>query len=257
MNYGLYISASALSTTMAKQDVLANNLANVATAGFKPDQFAARQRDVVRVEDGLPFMDSNALLERLGAGVMPVPTSVDVTPAALESTNRPLDVAIEGEGFFVVRAGPGTDGLRLTRDGRFAIGPDGTLVTANEGRPVLDDRNFTITVRNDAPIRFDADGSIVQDGETVGRLNVVLPPDSRSLVKVGANLMRLPRGEANALRDAGGVVRQGMVESSGVDAIRAMLGVTNASRAAEGLTTMIGYYNELMGRAINSLARVA
>lgn len=257
MNYGLYVSASALSTTMAKQDVLANNLANVTTAGFKPDKFAIRQRDVARVEDGLPFLPSNALLERLGAGVMPMPTSVDVTPAALESTSRPLDLAIEGDGFFVVSAGPGSDGLRLTRDGRLAIGPGGTLVTANEGRPVLGDDGGPIAVRTDLPVRVDADGTVSQGNEAVGRLRVVVPPDPRTLVKVGANLLRLPRGEAGALRDAAGAVRQGMVESSGVDAIRAMIGVTNASRSANSLTNMIGYYNDLMGRAINSFARVA
>jgi len=257
MNYGLYVSASGLSTTIARQDVLANNLANVATTGFKPDQFAVRQRDVVRAEDGLPSMPSNELLERLGAGVMPVPTSVDVTPAAMESTDRALDVAIEGEGFLLVRAEPGRDGLRLTRDGRMAIRPDGTLVTASEGRPVLGSNDLPITVRRDTPIRIDAEGRVIQDGDEVGRLRVVTPPDPRTLVKVGGNLLRLPRGERGPLRDATGLVRQGMVEASGVDAIRAMMGVTNASRGAESLTVMIGYYNELMGRAINSFARVA
>lgn len=256
MNYGLYISASSMSVNMARQDVMANNLANVNTSGFKPDVLAIRQRDPVRVEDRLTSMPSNALLERLGAGVMPMPTSVDVSQGALQKTGRPLDVALEGEGFFVVRAESGPDGLRVTRDGRLAIASDGTIVTATEGRPVLGVDNGSLQVNPSQPVEIGHDGTVAQAGQVLGQLQVAVVPNPQNLVKVGANLMKGPAGEPLSMSPSTAVVQQGFVESSGVNPITTMMGVTNASRAAQSSARMMGYINELMGAAVNRLGRV-
>lgn len=256
MNYGLYISASSMSVNMARQDVLANNLANVNTAGFKPDVLTIRQRDPARIEDGLTSMPSNALLERLGAGVMPMPTAVSTAQGALQKTGRPLDVALEGEGFFVVRAEPGADGLRLTRDGRLAIASDGTIVTATEGRPLIGVDGGTLQVNLSQPVEIGADGTVAQSGQTVGQLQVAVAPNPEKLIKVGANLMRGNAGEPLDLSPSTAVVQQGFVEASGVNPISAMMGVTSASRAAQSSARVMGYINELMGAAVNRLGRV-
>lgn len=117
MNYGLQISASGVLTSMYRQDVLANNLANMSTVGYKPDVPTTMLRDPARIEDDLGFMPSNDLIERLGAGVLSAPNRVSFAQGALETTNRPMDLAIEGDGFFVVRndsgGGPGSQILSL------------------------------------------------------------------------------------------------------------------------------------------------
>ncbi len=255
MNYGLYIAASGALTNMARQDVISNNLANVNTAAFKPDVFAIRQRDVVRVEDRLPFVDSNKLLEKLGAGVFPSRTLVDTSSESAESTGNPLDLAIDGEGFFQV-ASPGEDGLALSRDGRLAVNAQGRLVTAAGGLPVLNAQGQPIEVDRAAPVEIRADGEVVQNGQSVGRVRLVTVAEPSKLVKAGEGVLRVPAEQAGSLRDAGGTLRQFSLERSGTDAIKAMMQITSASNAVSSNLGMIANINELMGRAINTLGRV-
>jgi flagellar basal-body rod protein FlgF len=252
MNYGMYISASSMSAQMARQDVLSNNLANVNTTAFKPDVLSMRQRDPATREDHLSI-PSNKLLERLGAGVMPMATRVDMGAAPLENTGSPLDLGIEGEGFFVVRAG---NELRLTRDGRMAVSPDGILVTAAEGRPILGVNDEAISVDPAAAITIDASGRIEQNGTEVGRIALAAVSEPERLVKKGNGLFAPAPGQTLDRRPATGRMNQGMLEMSGTDPITAMISVTSASRAVESASNIIGYINELMGRAINSLGRV-
>jgi flagellar basal body rod protein FlgG len=258
MIYGLYLSASASLTQMARQDVEANNLANVDTVAFKPDSFSIRQRDVARKEDGLFHLSSSTMLERLGGGVMPLPTRVDTSPAALRETGDPLDIAIEGHGFFGVRYGDGPDSLRLTRDGRMTLNAQGTLVRATDGSPMLGAGGGPIRLDPTLPVAIDADGTIRQAGEPVAQLMVVDAP-SNALLKAGDNLLRLAGGAQTAgqLTPASGSVRQHFVETSGVDPIKAMMAVNNAANAAQSNLRMIGLFNDIMDRAINRLGRVA
>lgn len=256
MNYGMHISASGMAANMARQDVLSNNLANASTVGFKPDVLSIRQRDPARVEDRLMSLPSNELLERLGAGVMPMATSVDLTQGALEMTGSELDVGLEGTGFLVVRAGPGAEGLRVTRDGRLATASDGTLVTANEGLTVLGEGGQPIRVDRRVAMRIDADGVIRQDGEEVGRLQVSDAANPRRLVKAGANLLRAAEGSGLELAPSGARVRQGHVEGSATNAIDTMMKITDASRAVQANSRIIGIIDDLMDAAVNRLGRV-
>ena len=146
MNYAACISASGAIAALNRQDVLSNNLANVGTVGFKPDIPLARQRAAERREDGRFELPANEMLERLKSGVMIVPNAVDFTQGTLESTGNPLDLAIQGEGFFAVREStPSGEAVRLTRDGRFTQNSDGVLVTTT-GLPVLDDSDRPISI---------------------------------------------------------------------------------------------------------------
>jgi flagellar basal-body rod protein FlgF len=257
MNYGMYIAASGASTQMARQDVLSNNLSNVNTVGFRPDWMGVRARDVVRVEDDLAFANSNHLLERLGAGVMPSQTQVRTSQGPIQETGRPLDVAIEGEGFFVVQHGTGSDGLRVTRDGRFSIAPDGTLVLAGDGTPVQGRSGSRIRVDPTAPIDIRPDGVIEQRGVPVGRLRIATVTDAARLVKTGNSLMRAPDGQTLQLQDGGGRTVQGAVEGSGVDPIKALIGMTSASRAAQSNMQMISVIDQNMQQAIGRFGQVA
>jgi flagellar basal-body rod protein FlgF len=258
MIYGMYLSASGSLTQMARQDVAANNLANVDTVGFKPDAFMIRQREAVRPEDGLYHLDSNAMLERLGGGVMPMPTRVVAASAPLRDTGNPLDVAIEGSGFLAVRVGDGPDSLRVTRDGRMTLNAQGTLVRATDGSPVLGVGGSPIRLDPSIPVAIDADGTIRQNGEDVAQLMLVDVPQS-SLIKAGDNLMRVrPDADGNRpLAPAQGTVRQHFVEASGVDPIKALMAVNDAANAAQTNLRMVGLFNDIMDRAINRLGRVA
>lgn len=259
MNYGLNIAASGVLTSLYRQDVLSNNLANVNTAGFKPDIVATRARDAARIEDGLFHLPSNAMLERLGAGVLMAPNRVSLDQGALERTGAPLDLAIEGEGFFVVSAGSGTDTerLRLTRDGRLTLDSRGRLVQAASGLPLLDVNGRPIRLDPGAEANVGPDGTIVQNGAAVARLQIAAVTDPAGLEKAGDNLFRISSGEVVSKRAGTGKVVSGFYERSAVDPIEAMMEITAAANAVATGGRMIQLFDELMGRAISTFARLA
>jgi flagellar basal body rod protein FlgG len=258
MNSGLYTAASGVLASLYRHEVYANNLANIETVGFKPDTVATRLRDPVRIEDGLALLPSNAMLERLGAGVLLSPNRVAMVPGALEMTGDALNVAVRGEGFLVVSTGdgPAEQRLRLTRDGRLAVNADGRLAHAASGALVLDEADRPITL-GPRPFTIGKDGVVTQNGEAVARLQLAAVADPGSLEKAGSNLFRLSRAGAGARRPATGEVLQGHLERSAADPIRSILAVTDAASDAATNSRMIGLYDDLMNRAINTFARVA
>ena len=258
MNYGLYISASGALTAQGRLDVWSNNLANINTTAFKPDRAGVRQRDAARVEDRLPFLPSNRLLEKLGAGVLMTPTRTDFSPGGIETTRSPLDVAIDGRGFLVVDGGQGRgdERLRLSRDGRLTLDQSGRLVRIADGKPVLDDRNQPITLDRSAPVNITGDGRIVQNEAVVATLGFVTPRDETTLVKSGGGLYAMSAGRAGLGRGEG-QIRQFALERSGVEAFSAIMGVTRAASAIEGNARMIQMHYDTIGRAVNTLGRIA
>lgn len=259
MNYGLEISASGVLAALYRQDVATNNLANANTVGFKPDVAATIARDPVRVEDGLPFLPSNALLERLGAGVLMAPNRTNFEQGSIQVTNNPLDLAVRGEGFFVVRdQSDGTaDRIRLTRDGRFTRDQDGRLVMATGGLPVLDTANRVISLGEGGEVSVSSDGVVRQGGEVVAQLQLAAVPHKDRLIKLGESLYLAPASEVNQRGGAVGLIEQGAVEGSAVDEIRAMMRVSRAASAVEMNAGMLQYHDRMMDRAINVFGRVS
>ncbi|MFG0273606.1 MAG: flagellar hook-basal body protein [Phycisphaerales bacterium] len=258
MNYGLYTAASGALNGMHRLDVATNNLANVETNAFKRDIAITMQRQPARLEDGLFSMPSNELLERLGAGVLGAPVRTAFTPGAPEVTSNPLDVAIRGEGFFAVQRGPSSDPehIRFTRDGRFARNADSILVTADEGLPVLDDRDQPIRLDPRQSATIGPGGEVLQGGDVVATIQVTGVADPGALEKQGKGLYRA-RSAGDDLRTPVEIdLIPGAVERSAVDPIREMMAVSKASSDAQRNVRMIGVFDELMGRAVNTLGRI-
>ena len=254
----MQIATSAVLGNMYRQDVAANNLANLNTAGFKPDVAQFRQRATARAEDGLA-LPSNRLLELLGAGITPAPGRIRFSQGTVQSTGNDLDLAIEGDGFLLVRgASDGrADELLLTRDGRLALDSAGRLVLASSGLPVLDTNNRPISLPQGAPVAIDADGRIMRDGAVLAQLNLVDVPDRRALTKQGESLFALDAGTAGNLNPATGRIMQGAFEGSAVNEIRAMMEVQSASRAVSGSIGVLTYQDRLLDQAINTFGRTA
>src|SRR5205823_5332257 len=137
------LSAAGVMTNSYRQDVIANNIANAETVGFKRDLALFQQRRTEMQESGAPSSRSNALLEALGGGVLLSPTQMDREQGILEQTGRNLDVAIRGEGYYTVSNG---DKTNLTRDGRFKINSRGHLaMEINQNEELLDIKGKPIT----------------------------------------------------------------------------------------------------------------
>jgi len=259
MSYGLNLAASGMLTSLYRMDVLANNLANMNTVGFKPDLPGVRQRDVVRTEDNLPMMPSSRLLEQLGGGVMSAPNRTKFEQGALNSSSNSFDLAIQGEGFFVVReqSDSGADRYRLTRDGRFVRDNAGRLASATTGLPLMDTSNRPIVIGDNAQVQIGADGTVRQAGQVIAQIKVLAVSDTSRLKKQGHSLFVAPADVIAGHRQATGQVRQGMLEGSAVDPIAMTMAITDAQKAAEGNAAMISIHDRMMDRAINSLGRTA
>ena len=260
MNYGLYLSASGVLTNMYRQDVYANNLANVKTVGFKRDLAEIRQRDPEVVEDQLGARFSHRLLDRLGGGAMAARSRVSSEPGALENTAGELDLALPGaNAFFAVGTtdAAGEQHATLTRDGRLTRDAEGFLVTIAGGNRVLDDKDKPIQLPATGKVHVDDAGNMTVGDSQVAKIQVASVDDPTRLIKHGQGLFRWrgagdPRSPAEEPN-----VKQGFVEASGVDPIKALMQLIGATKATTGNANMIRYHDLLMDRAVNVLGRFA
>ncbi len=259
MNYGITISTSGALTSMYRQNVLTNNLANATTIGFKPDVPFTRQRPVASQEDALGYLPSNDLLEALGAGPLMRTNRIAFNQGPLQITKQPLDVAIQGKGFFAVSdASDGnTQRIRFTRDGRFDMDSRGRLVMQGQGLPILDTNNRPITIPPGAPITISSDGMIIQNGNQIAQIQVVDLPDSDQLKKLGQSLFEAPGNIMESRFPASANLIQGSLEGSAANEIAMLMSITAASKAVASNMGMISYQNRMMERAINTLGRVS
>lgn len=260
MNYGLYLAAGGTLVSMHRQDVLANNLANLNTVGFKPDDVYATARLPERIESGEALAEPQLLLEQLGGGTFAAPTRIDLRQGHLNQTHNTLDLAIQGEGFFTVSAerSVSAQSIRFTRDGRFTLNAEGELVMIATGLRVLDANDQPIRLDPGRPVQINSRGVISQNGVEVAQLQISDVNDRSSLVKTGEGLLRIgPGAGARRQTAVAAGVRQGFVESSAVDPILALNAMINASKSVQSNATMMQYHDHLLGQAITTMARVA
>jgi len=259
MNYGLYISTSGALNAVYRQDLYTGNLANVNTAGFKPETAITRQRDSARLEDDLGFLPSNDLIERLGAGVMADRTRTVFEQGMIRQTGNDLDVAIRGEGFFMLIDGKdrSLERMRLTRDGRFTLDREGQIVSVTSGMRVAGANGRPIRLDPGSPVDIMADGAILQDGMETGRLAFVDVSSRETLRKRGDGQFIADAIQLANRRPATGLIEQRAIEESAVDEIDTLMDIEGAARDAQANLGMIAYHDRLLDQAINRFARVA
>lgn len=259
MNYGMYVAASAMHANQYRLGVVGNNLANVNTTGFKPDMATFKWRNPERVEDKLYHIKPNRLLESLGSGVHLNKNITLFKQGNLSETRNPLDVAIDGDGFFKFSTGKGDNNqsMRLSRDGKFTKNTEGFLVHAASGMRVLDDRNRPILFDSTAEVKIEPSGAVMQGGVAIATLGVAIPPDLTALTKAGDNTFKLPANAQESLVQSDAPLRQGWVEGSAVDPVSMMLELSSASGAVSSAARLIQVHDELMNSAINRFARIA
>jgi flagellar basal-body rod protein FlgG len=227
MERGLYIAASGMLAEQARQDQIANELANSSTPGYKPDRSAQRAfGDLL-----LTNTATGQAVGALGYGAQVERVVTDLAPQPLRQTDEPLDFAIEGEGFFAVRTAAG---VRYTRNGQFTEGPGAQLVD-QLGNPVLSQNGRPVTV---------TEGKV-----DAGQLGVFAVPDAR---KQGDSLFA---GAANGA--ATGQARSGALESSGVDPATAMVDMIASLRSFEAGQKAITTIDETLERAATQVGALS
>jgi len=251
MIYGLYVSATGVLANSYRQDVIANNLANIETVGFKKDLARFVELRTAASQRGL-MQHSNPLLEDLGGGLSIGPTELDLSQGDLEFTGAGTDAAIQGEGFFAVNDGGRT---MLTRDGRMFVNREGNLALINGGQEVLDENLKKIPVVMDMPVQIDANGIVMQKGLALGRIGVFDVPDRALLVKQGKLMFEYANLEKQ-IRPGTGVIRGGTLERANVDPASALAELMAAQRELEANANMIRFHDQTLGRLVNDVGKI-
>lgn len=231
---GILTSAGAMRPALLAHGVLANNLANASTTGFRQDRVAFRQgwRPALPTAGG-----------ELAAAAPEMLTRVDPRPGGYQVTDRPLDVAIQGEGFFVVQS---PEGERYTRSGHFFLADDGTLVTAR-GYPVLADGG-PITLPPGVDVRITNDGMLRDEKRAFGKLQLVTFEEEPSLTHAGASLLAT---DSEAVAAVGARVLQGVLEGPNVEPIQAMVEMITLLRHFEMNQKALQAQDESLGNLLS------
>lgn len=241
----LISAASGLRSRTESLDMLANNIANGSTGGYKAD----------REFYGL-YMAPEAAGSAPGAATLPVIEKpwTDFSQGELRSTGNPLDLGLAGKGFFVVR---GPAGPLYTRDGSFRLSPAGLLVTA-DGRPVGAAGGGTLTLSSSAasPIEITRDGEVRQDGQVAGQIELVDFADPSALEKQGHSYFRLADGNVRPAAPAAAEVEQGKLENSNVSPTEAAVRLVTVMRQFEMLQKVATLDSDMNRKAVEEVARV-
>ena len=240
-------AASGIRARMESLEMLANNIANQATSGYKKD------RELYGLYRSAESLAASAGYAPAEPPVSPVIERhwTDFSQGALEFTGNSLDVALAGGGFFVVQ-GPG--GPLFTRNGNFRLSAGGTVVTS-DGYPVLDGSGSPISLSPSASIEISQEGEVKQDGLTVAQLGVADFADRSALRKHGGTYFAAAGG--NPATPAERVeVRQGYVESANLTPAEAAVELVNVMRQFEMLQKAARLGSDMNQKAIEEVARV-
>lgn len=246
MSGSIYMATSGAEVQRLRLQILSNNLANINTSGYKEDHAVFRLPDETMSAGNLPEPSSDGV-SALMTGVIPMTTHTDFSNGPLQQTGNPLDLALDGEGFFSIQT---EQGIRYTRNGAFTINPEGVLSTA-DGDPVMGEGG-EITI-DGSDVRVDGSGTVIVDGRQTDHLRIVKINAPETLRKIGKSLFQLD--ETNGSEEALGYggVQQGYLEGSNVNAVKAMTELIEVQRGYESYQKMIQTMGDLDARVIGGV----
>lgn len=244
MDSGYYAACAGLAAQTQALELVANNLANLGTAGYRGQQ--ATFRSVLAGGATAAWNPLNAVINDFGVlgG-----SRFDLASGSLSATGNPLDLAVEGKGFFVVRS---PEGNLYTRNGGFHRTQQGQLVTA-EGEPVLGEQGLINLPNGD--IAVSADGTVSVDGAVVAKLRLVEFSPGTALNAAGKALYSAPPDRA--LPPAASSIRQGMLEASNVSSVENVVQLITVQRNAEMMQRALSLFDSQFNQtAVQDLPKV-
>ena len=236
MENTIYIGLSRQIGLRREMDTVAHNIANMSTPGYKAERLMFRE-----------YVDEPARGERLSM-VQDVGLARDLSEGPAETTGNPLDVALHGEGYFVVETPLGE---RYTRHGRFQLDAEGQLVTG-EGHPVQGQAGAITLPPGGGPVQIASDGTISNDDGIVGRLSVVTFEDEQAMRKAANGLYSTDQDPQAIDRPS---MTQGMIESSNVEGILEMTRMIQVSRSYASISRFLSQQDDLQKQMITTLGK--
>lgn len=239
------IAASGMRARMESLDLLANNVANASTGGYKADrEFYSLY--VAPESQGATAQDPSATMP-----VIERPWT-DHSQGTLQTTGNPLDLALSGRGFFTVQ---GPTGPLYTRNGNFHLTADGRMATA-DGYPLNGSGGAPLTLQGARPIEISGDGTVRQDGNVVGQLQVVDFTATAGLDKQGSNYFRVSDPKLQPGAPSGTAVEQGKLEASNSGSAESAVRLVSIMRQFEMLQKAAALGADMSKQAIEQVAHV-
>lgn len=256
----LMISATGMSAQQLAMDNISNNLANVNTTGFKASQAKFADIFYQAINEPQPLVTTESTSPAVGIGVQNTAIERSFIQGAIETTGNPLDMAVQGEGFFQVLRPDGS--VAYTRDGSFKVSGEGLLCT-NQGYPIIPE----VQIPDDAvEVVLSADGTVSVKGvndttpNPVAQLELARFVNPGSLESLGQNLFGETSASGQAIvntpgQEGLGTVVQSSLERSNVSLVQEMVNMIMTQRAYEVNTKSIQTADDMMKMA-NNLRRV-
>lgn len=245
MDQGIYTAASGAIAMEQRLEIIASNLANINTTGFK--------KDSISFQDFQKSLDTSELYSgqyrTTPVDVVIGKQYIDAIQGGVKNTGNPLDVTIVGEGFFVVNT---PDGTRYTRAGSFTLSPEGLLVTPQGYTVQGEGGDITI---GQGTVTIDSKGTISVDGNIVDKLLTSSIPED-ALVRQGNATFSIRQGSAPENVESPNI-RQMCLEESNVDPIAEMVGLINTQRAYESYQKIIRAFTDTYAQSIHNVGTVA
>lgn len=255
---GLYTAYTGMINEQNRMDTMTNNLANVTTVGFKKEGTTSQSFDdilTVKIKDASVGTSNVRRIGIDNPGVKIGENYVDYTQGSFRLTENTYDLALSGDGFFVVefQNKAGETSMKYTRAGNFTLNRDGFLTT-EEGDYVLDtnNRRIRLDTLKDSEIR--QDGTIEQDDVEVARIKVVDFADYNYLQRYGETYFEPIEGAEEINADAD--VISGYLEMSNVQSVQEMVNLISITRQYESNQKIIQTYDDTMDVAVNQLGRL-
>jgi len=241
MSQGIYIALSGAKLQERRLELLSNNLANASTTGYKSDNISASSFEFALDES--MTSDGNAYN---GTYTKTRQVSTDFSTGHIKNTGSPLNLALDGPGFFVVET---PFGERYSRQGNFSLNKDGGLATSDgykiKGKSLSDLGNGNVNI--------DSEGNVYLNGLKKGSIEIVEFEDKNSLKKEGHSLFAKTRDDIREMKPENTAVKQGFLEMSNVNVVSEMVDMIEVNRLYEAYQKMIRTIDESTGQAIKGL----
>jgi len=236
MVFGMEMLAVRSARIVQALDASTHNVANINTPGYKAVSMSFLPDPEGRWEGRIPTMPREY---------------VDFSQGAVTETGNPLDMAVDGDGFFVVST---PDGEAYTRDGRFTVNNDGEL-TSLEGHPVMSKQGAVVINGNDVSVS--AEGALRVDDIEIGKLRIVSFDNPSALTAAGSGLFYDDSGEAGLQEDGDSKVAGRSLEQSNVATIREMVRLIDTHRVFESYQKVMQTVQDMDELSTNRIGRIA
>lgn len=244
---GLYQNAAAMTGLESWNNVIAQNISQASVPGYKKAviSFEGVERGSVGVEDAFGNTLKRASIQTRGVG------SVDHSNGSIKITDGAYDFALEGDGFFELRAPDGQ--LVYTRDGQFTVNSERELVSKQGFRVMSDSRNAIVLDADRGALQVAKDGTLRQDGAKIAELGIRYVGNPETMIRSHGGFVLNPNSDKIARHIEDPLVRHGALEQSNVSATTEMINLISVSRSFQVNQKVIQQHDDILGKAIQSL----